>query len=169
MLKNRGDKTFIKQYLVIKWEILSKSGSIWNSISFPSLYFVLGLKIVWPSQPDRCKTNINSNLVTCFPPLQSVSSFYLEFASSSSDIFFHHDLPFWSLRFWFLDMHLSSFIPHVHIHSQDSWLWWTHFLVTGASPSHLLKDYLHTQEANDPSIPEHKDFSHNNWGFESLT
>ena len=75
MWKNRGSKTFIKQDLIIKWGILSKSGSIWNSISFPSFYFVLGLKIVWPSQPDRCKTNINSNLVTCFPPLQSVSSF----------------------------------------------------------------------------------------------
>ena len=75
MWKNRGSKTFIKQDLVIKWGILSKSGSIWNSISFPSFYFVLGLKIVWPSQPDRCKTNINSNLVTSFPPLYSVSSF----------------------------------------------------------------------------------------------
>ena len=56
------------------------------------------------SQPIKCKTKTNYDLVTrVFPPLKPATCICLEFSLAPSGIFVYSDWPLWVLWFWFYD------------------------------------------------------------------
>ena len=60
-------------------------------------------KLVPPSQPIRCKTKTNRDLVTrVFPRLRQFTCIYFEFSLAPCDIYLCSDWPLWLLVLWFL-------------------------------------------------------------------
>ena len=69
-----------------------------------------------PSQPIRCKSKTNRDLVTrVFPRLRPVTCIYFVFSLAPSEIFLCSDWPLGLLWFWFYDTRSKSALP-----SQDS-------------------------------------------------
>ena len=62
-----------------------------------------------PSQPIRCKTKTNHDLVTrVFPRLRPVTSIYFEVSLAPSEIVLCSDWPLWLHWFWFYDTQSKS-------------------------------------------------------------